>query len=59
MAAKDKPWELFDLAKDRAETRNLATMLPLKVNVLEKLSRAKQNDFIKDANSNGSPKKKK
>jgi len=59
VAAKDKPWELFDLAKDRAETRNLATMLPLKVNVLEKLWLAKQNDFIKDANGKGSPKKKK
>jgi arylsulfatase len=28
VAAKDEPWELFNLAKDRTETRNLAAEHP-------------------------------
>ena len=59
VAAKDKPWELFDLAKDRAETRDLATQFPLKVKKLEKLWLAKQNEFIKTATDKGIPEKKK
>ena len=59
VAAKDKPWELFDLAKDRAETRDLATQFPLKVKKLEKLWLAKENEFIKTATGKGITEKKK
>ena len=59
VAAKEQPWELFDLTKDRAETRNLAALLPLKVNVLEKLWLAKQGEFIKTATGKGVPEKNK
>ncbi|MCA9214152.1 MAG: arylsulfatase [Planctomycetales bacterium] len=37
VAAKDEPWELFDLSKDRSETNNLAAELPGKVTELESL----------------------
>ena len=59
VAAKDKPWELFDLAKDRAETRDLATQFPLKVKKLEKLWLTKENEFIETATGKGIPEKKK
>jgi arylsulfatase len=35
VAAKHSPWELYDLAKDRCETRNLAAAEPQRVNDLE------------------------
>ena len=28
VAAKDQPWELFDMDKDRTETNDLTTQLP-------------------------------
>jgi len=59
VATKDQPWELFNLAKDRAETQNLATQLPLKVNELAQLWLAKQSDFIKTATGKVVPEKKK
>jgi arylsulfatase A-like enzyme len=34
VAAKDQPWELYDLSKDRAETKNLAADQPEKVREL-------------------------
>lgn len=34
VAAKDQPWELYDLSKDRAETKNLAAEQPEKVREL-------------------------
>ncbi len=34
VAAKDQPWELYNLAKDRAETKNLAAEMPDKVREL-------------------------
>ncbi|MCH2115119.1 MAG: arylsulfatase [Pirellulales bacterium] len=37
VAARDEPWELYDLAQDRAETRDLAAMLPARVEQLTKL----------------------
>jgi len=37
VAEKDGPWELHDLAKDRAELRNLASVYPEKVQQLIKL----------------------
>lgn len=35
VAAKDQPWELYDLAKDRCETHNLAADMPDRVAALE------------------------
>jgi len=35
VAAKNQPWELYNLAEDRAETRNLAPELPERVAELE------------------------
>jgi len=37
VAAKDQPWELYDLGKDRAETKNLAGEMPDKVRELTAL----------------------
>jgi arylsulfatase len=59
VATKDQPWELFNLAKDRAETQNLATQLPLKVNELSQLWLAKQSDFIKTVAAEEKPRKRK
>ncbi len=36
VANQDKPWELYDLSKDRSETKNLAVAHPEKVKELEK-----------------------
>ena len=35
MADYTKPWELFDLSKDRSETKNLALIYPEKVKEME------------------------
>ena len=59
VATNDGVWELFDLAKDRTETQDLASKHPDKVKELEKLWLAKQDEFIEDANSGQRPKKKK
>ena len=59
VAAKDQPWELFNLAKDRTETQNLATQLPLKARELSQLWLAKQNDFIKTVAAESKSKKRK
>jgi len=59
VAAKDQPWELFKLAKDRTETQNLATQLPLKVSELSQLWLVKQSDFIKTVAAEAKPKKRK
>ena len=49
MAAKDQPWELFDLSKDRAEARNLATRFPAKVKELERVWQMQADQFARDA----------
>ena len=59
VASKDQPWELFNLAKDRTETQNLATQLPLKARELSQLWLAKQNDFIKTVAAEPKSKKRK
>ena len=59
VATNDGVWELFDLAKDRTETRDLASKQSDKVKKLEKLWLDAQNQFIKDANLDHSSKKKK
>jgi arylsulfatase len=37
VAAKDQPWELYDLSQDRGEMRNLAAASPERVRALESL----------------------
>ena len=49
VAAKGQPWELFDLSKDRAETRNLAGQFPAKVKKLEQLWQTQADQFARDA----------
>jgi arylsulfatase A-like enzyme len=41
VAAKNGPWELYDLQADRSETNNLAAQRPNKVNELRRLYRQK------------------
>ena len=45
VAAKDAPWELFDLSTDRAETKNLAAETPDKVRALEAAWLARVEEF--------------
>jgi arylsulfatase len=56
-AAEQAPageWELFNLAEDRAETKNLAAQMPDKVRELAALWSAKQNEFFALAKADGS-----
>ena len=46
-AGADGPWELYDLATDRAETKNLAEQFPGKVRELSSLWEAKLAEFKK------------
>ncbi len=46
VAAKDDPWELYDLGTDRAEQHNLAAQMPEKVKELEQLWQQQTNDFV-------------
>lgn len=45
VAAKDNPWELYDLNEDRAEQNNLADQMPGKVSAMEALWAEKTNEF--------------
>jgi arylsulfatase len=45
-AGKDSPWELYDLAHDRAETRNLAAQHPEKVRELAALWERQNAEFL-------------
>ena len=46
VAAKDQPWELYDLREDRAESINLAEKMPGKKRSLIKLWERQTQDFI-------------
>jgi arylsulfatase len=46
------PWELFNLAEDRAETNNLATKMPDKVRELAEAWSRKETEFFKLATEN-------
>jgi arylsulfatase len=50
------PWELFNLAEDRAETNNLSEKMPDKVRELSQLWSQKEQEFFKlatqDTNAN-------
>lgn len=48
VAARDEPWELFDLSVDRAENNNLAAKLPEQVSELEKKWLAAAEQFRRD-----------
>lgn len=45
VADDKKPWELYDLSKDRAEQNNLAAAMPKKVKELEALWQQQTNEF--------------
>ena len=45
VADHKSPWELYDLAKDRSETHNLAAANPEKVNELEAAWNARAAEF--------------
>ena len=49
VAARDEPWELYDLATDRAENHNLAADHPEKVRELEQLWSDMAKQFEADA----------
>ena len=51
VAAKDEPWELYDLAVDRAETNDLANNRPEVVRTLERLWQSKEDGFRADLSS--------
>lgn len=44
-AGTDAPWELYDLSKDRGETKNLATSQPEKARELEQVWTQHYNEF--------------
>lgn len=46
VAAKDRPWELFNLARDRTESDNLAAEEPDRVRELEQRWRAQADTFV-------------
>jgi arylsulfatase len=45
VAAKDEPWELYDLKTDRAEQHNLAASLPAKAKELEQVWQRQTDQF--------------
>lgn len=49
VAAKDQPWELYDLRDDRAETRNLAAAHPDMVRQLEQQWAEQLEEYAKQA----------
>jgi arylsulfatase A-like enzyme len=53
VAAKDKPWELYDLAGDRTETRDLANQQPEKVRELAEHWRRLHDEFAACARADG------
>ncbi len=45
---RQSAWELFDIERDRAETTDLASEMPTKVNELDSLWHTKEQEFIRD-----------
>lgn len=54
-AGADSPWELYDLKRDRGESRNLASTQPEKVRELERVWTTQRDEFIKLASQNLPP----
>ena len=52
VAAKDEPWELYDLATDRTETRDLAPRNPTRVSELSKRWERHMDEFTALARDN-------
>ncbi|MEM9353120.1 MAG: arylsulfatase [Planctomycetota bacterium] len=50
VAAKDDPWELYDLSTDRSETRSIAAQMPAKVEELAALWNTHADEFQAQAN---------
>ena len=55
VAAKDDPWELYNLREDRTETNNLASSNPGKVKELEHAWTERMDEFRKLASQNTKP----
>lgn len=55
VAAKDDPWELFDLSTDRSETNNLADQYPEKVEELAALWKKQTDEFAVLASKDAPP----
>lgn len=55
VAAKDQPWELYDLSTDRGETKNLATTHPDRLKELIARWQEEYDQFCKDAILDGPP----
>ena len=55
VAAKGDPWELYDLAEDRAEQSNLAAQMPDKVKELEAVWQKQTDSFTALAKLTASP----
>ena len=55
MAAKDDPWELYNLREDRTETNNLVSSNPGKVKELEHAWTKRMDEFRKLASQNTKP----
>jgi arylsulfatase A-like enzyme len=53
VAAKNEPWELYDLARDRTEMVNLATGQPTRVAALEQAWMAINDECLRLAESDG------
>ncbi len=56
VAAKNDPWELYDLSVDRAETNNLASQRPEKVQELEQAWTRRWQDIQQTAKQDAQPK---
>ena len=55
VAARDQDWELYDLAHDRTETRDLARQLPDKVREMSAVWKQRRDQFLKMARSDKRP----
>ncbi|MEY3459341.1 MAG: hypothetical protein RL215_2498 [Planctomycetota bacterium] len=54
-AARDQPWELFDLATDRGEQHNVAAAHPEKLEQLQELWQQKTDEFTSLAKQTATP----
>ena len=53
VAARDKPWELYDLATDRTETRDLAGQQPERVREMSRRWQRLHDEFADCARAGG------
>jgi arylsulfatase len=55
VAAKDRPWELYDLSKDRCETKDVAAEHPARVKELVRLWETERDRQFADAKVGAQP----